>query len=139
MKAKTKKARADYAKPPAPYQGGKRITAKAIVEKINRIPHRAYVEPFCGLGGVFFRRDKVSRTEIINDLSGEVINFFRILQRHYPQLIDCLKFQVPSRREFDHLKARDAASMTDLERAVRFLYLQTLCFGGTPLADKILE
>ncbi|BCH63280.1 hypothetical protein RvVAT039_04960 [Agrobacterium vitis] len=48
----------------------------------------------------------------------------------YPQFIDILKFQITSRREFEHLKACDPATLTDLERAARFIYLQKLAFGG---------
>ncbi len=82
------------------------------------------------MGGVFFRRTKVPRSEVINDRNGDVINLFRILQRHYPQFVDTLKFQITSRREFERLKACDPATLTDLERAARFIYLQKLAFGG---------
>lgn len=44
--------------------------------------------------------------------------------------MDMLKFQITSRREFERLKACDPATLTDLERAARFLYLQRLAFGG---------
>ncbi len=44
--------------------------------------------------------------------------------------MDTLRFQVTSRREFERLKASDPATLTDLERAARFLYLQRLAFGG---------
>ncbi len=36
----------------------------------------------------------------------------------------------PYRREFERLKACDPSTLTDLERAARFLYLQKLAFGG---------
>lgn len=82
------------------------------------------------LGGVFFRRTAAPKSEVINDRNGEVVNLFRILQRHYPQFMDTLKFQITSRREFERLKSCDPATLTDLERAARFLYLQKLAFGG---------
>lgn len=116
--------------PPAAWIGGKRQLASRLVSMINAIPHVTYAEPFVGMGGVFFRRTKAPRSEVINDRNGEVVNLFRILQRHYPQFMDTLKFQITSRREFDRLKACDPATLTDLERAARFLYLQKLAFGG---------
>ncbi len=116
--------------PVAPWIGGKRVLAKQLVTRIQKMPHTIYAEPFVGMGGVFFRRTTVPRTEIINDFSGDVANLFRILQRHYPQFMDTLRFQVTSRREFERLKASDPATLTDLERAARFLYLQKLGFGG---------
>jgi DNA adenine methylase len=82
------------------------------------------------VGGVFFRREAKPSAEVINDCSGDVANFLRILQRHYPQFMDTLRFQISGRREFDRLKASDPATLADLERAGRFLYLQRLAFGG---------
>lgn len=116
--------------PPAAWIGGKRTLAPRLVKLIEQTPHQTYAEPFVGMGGVFFRRRNVPRTEVINDRSGEVVNLFRILQRHYPQFMDTLKFQITSRREFERLKACDPATLTDLERAARFIYLQKLAFGG---------
>jgi len=71
-----------------------------------------------------------SENYVVNDLNSEIINLFRVLQRHYPQFMDCLKYQITSRREFERLRATDPATLTDLERAGRFLYLQRLAFGG---------
>ena len=116
--------------PPAAWIGGKRQLASRLVGMISAIPHITYAEPFVGMGGVFFRRTAAPRSEVINDRNGEVVNLFRILQRHYPQFMDTLKFQITSRREFDRLKACDPTTLTDLERAARFLYLQKLAFGG---------
>jgi DNA adenine methylase len=67
---------------------------------------------------------------VINDVSRDVATLFRILQRHYPQFMETLKFQITSRREFERLAACNADTLTDLERAGRFLYLQRLAFGG---------
>lgn len=116
--------------PPAAWIGGKRSLAPRLVSMIQTTPHRLYAEPFVGMGGVFFRRTRVPKTEVINDRNGEVVNLFRILQRHYPQFMDTLKFQITSRREFDRLRSCDPATLTDLERAARFIYLQKLAFGG---------
>ncbi|WP_349254103.1 hypothetical protein [Rhizobium sp. CC1099] len=44
--------------------------------------------------------------------------------------MDTLKFQITSRREFERLKSCDSATLTDLERADRFVYLRKPAFGG---------
>ncbi|UAK24165.1 DNA adenine methylase [Sphingomonas nostoxanthinifaciens] len=116
--------------PAAPYLGGKRNLASRIVSLIRSVPHRTYVEPFVGMGGIFLRRDRRAPVEVINDLSGDVATLFRILQRHYQAFMDLLKWQLTSRAEFERLRATAASSLTDLERAARFLYLQRLAFGG---------
>lgn len=120
----------DPVDPVAGYIGGKRKLAARLVERIGRVTHSTYAEPFVGMGGVFFRRRSRPRSEVINDGNGEVANLFRILQRHYPQFMDTLRWQLSGRHEFDRLKASDPATLTDLERAGRFLYLQRLAFGG---------
>ena len=117
-------------RPPAAYVGGKRALSKRLVGLINATPHELYAEAFVGMGGVFLKRTSRPRHEVINDFNGEVATLFRILQRHYPQFMDMLRYQVTSRREFERLKASDPATLTDLERAARFLYLQRLAFGG---------
>jgi DNA adenine methylase len=124
-------------RPPAPYIGGKRLLSKAIVERINSVPHKRYCEPFVGMGGVFFRRSRIPRVEIINDWSGDVANLFRILQRHYPQFMDVMKYQLTSRSEFERLKVVDPATLTDLERAARFIYLQKAGFGGKVVGQSL--
>jgi DNA adenine methylase len=117
-------------KPAAGYIGGKKQLAKAIIACIEKIPHETYAEPFVGMGGVFLRRRRAAKGEIINDRSGDVATFFRILQRHYVPFMDMLKWQVTGRQEFERLRAADPATLTDLERAARFLYLQRTAFGG---------
>ena len=121
---------AEPAAPPAPYLGGKRYLAARIIERIAAVPHRTYVEPFVGMGGVFLRRPFRAPAEVINDISQDVANLFRVLQRHYVALMDMLRWQVTSRAEFERLTAAAADSLTDLERATRFLYLQRTGFGG---------
>lgn len=118
------------AAPVAPWLGGKKALSKILIDRIERIPHKAYIEPFVGMGGVFLRRHFRPKLEVANDLNGEIVNLFRILQRHYPQLLEVMRFQICSRREFERLKEAVPSTLTDLERAARFLYLQRLAFGG---------
>lgn len=116
--------------PAAPYVGGKRNLAKRLVSLIEATPHECYAEPFVGMGGVFLRRSSAPRVEVINDASADVATFFRILQQHYPQFMDTLRFQITSRRRFEELVRTDPTTLTDLQRSARFLYLQRLSYGG---------
>ena len=118
------------AKPVAAYIGGKRRLAQRIAERIDATDHRTYAEVFVGMGSVFFARQRRPRAEKINDYGEDVANLFRILQRHYVAFMDMLRFQVTSRGDFERLTVTDPATLTDLERAARFLYLQKLTFGG---------
>lgn len=117
-------------KPVAPYLGGKRNLAKRLTALIENIDHSAYAEPFVGMGGVFLRRRRAPKVEIINDLNREVATFFRILQRHYVPFMDVIRWTITTRAEFERLAKTNPDTLTDLERAARFLYLQRTAFGG---------
>lgn len=116
--------------PVAPWLGGKRALAKRLCAILDQIPCTTYAEPFVGMGGIFLRRASRPRAEVINDAGRDVANLFRILQRHYPQFLEVLRFQLTVRAEFERLVATDPDTLTDLERAARFLYLQRTAFGG---------
>lgn len=118
------------AKPPAAYMGGKRNLAARLCAMIEETPHHTYVEPFVGMGGVFLRRSRPAPAEVVNDLSGDVANLFRVVRRHYQAFVDELAFLPASRDEFERQRRLDPEALTDIDRAVRFLYLQRLCFGG---------
>ncbi|MDO5704078.1 MAG: DNA adenine methylase [Paracoccus sp. (in: a-proteobacteria)] len=116
--------------PVAPWLGGKRNLARRICAILDATPCRTYAEPFVGMGGIFLRRRARPRAEVINDFARDVANLFRILQRHLPQFLDTIRFQITSRAEFQRLTATDPSTLTDLERAARFLYLQRTAFGA---------
>lgn len=116
--------------PIAPYLGGKRLLAKTIVPIIEQIPHNIYAEPFMGMGGVFFRRTKKPKCEAINDINSEIVNMFRMVERFPDYLADMLKFKICSRAEFKRMLATPPLLLTELERAVRYLYIQKNAFGG---------
>ncbi|CAI3945920.1 Dam family site-specific DNA-(adenine-N6)-methyltransferase [Commensalibacter papalotli (ex Botero et al. 2024)] len=116
--------------PIAAYIGGKRQLAKQIIAKINQTPHERYVEPFMGMGGVFLRRTKKPPVEVINDINKDVINLFRVVQRHYDALVGLCEYSLSSRDEFYRLRNIPRDYLTDIERAYCFLYLQKHSFGG---------
>ena len=116
--------------PAAGYLGGKRNLARRICQLIQSIDHDGYAEPFVGMGGIFFRRAARPRFEAINDISGDVTTLFRVVRRHYQAFVDEMEWLLASREEFERLRAVDPATLTDIERAARFLYLQRLAFGG---------
>lgn len=40
---------------------------------------------------------------VANDFNGELTNLFRILQQHYPQLLQSMRYHIASSREFEIL------------------------------------
>ncbi|MGI9102204.1 MAG: DNA adenine methylase [Terriglobales bacterium] len=105
---------------PLSYIGGKRSLAKRIIAIFPE--HTTYVEAFAGGAQVFFHKEP-SKVEVLNDLDGEIVNFFRVCQLHHEELLRYFRFILVSRRWFDLLKAVNPATLTDVQRAARYLYL----------------
>lgn len=115
-------------KSPLRYIGGKSRLAEKIV---SRIPcHKTYCEVFAGAAWVFFRKEP-SPCEIINDIDGDLVAFYRVLQNHFEEFIKQFKWLLVSRDWWgDWKRQQQAGGLTDIQRAARYYYLQRLCFGG---------
>src|SRR5580693_6845398 len=105
---------------PLSYIGGKRAIAKPLIALFP--DHLTYVEAFAGGAQVFFHKEP-SQVEVLNDLDGEIVNFFRVCQQHYEELVRYLHFMVVSRKWHEILKAADPFTLTDIQRAARHMFL----------------
>jgi DNA adenine methylase len=112
---------------PLAYIGGKRRLAPQILRLLP--PHTTYVEPFAGGAQVFFHKVP-SRVEVLNDLDGDIVNFLRVCQHHSAELARWLRFAAASRKLFELFELQPVITLTDIQRAARFLYLQKNSFGG---------
>jgi DNA adenine methylase len=112
---------------PLSYIGGKRTLAKQIISLLPE--HTTYVEAFAGGAQVFFHKEP-SRVEVLNDIDGEIVNFFRVCQAHFEELVRYFRFCLVSRKWFDLLKATDPGTLTDVQRAARYLYLLKNSFAS---------
>lgn len=114
-------------KPIIPWIGGKRRLAKNILPLFP--PHTCYVEPFCGGAALFFLKD-ISRAEVLNDVNGEVVNLYRVVKHHLEEFCRQFKHALVSRQLFEWLKVTPTETLTDIQRAARFFYLQKMAFGA---------
>ncbi|MCM2973514.1 DNA adenine methylase [Larsenimonas suaedae] len=114
-------------KPIVPWMGGKRRLAKQILPLFG--PHRTYVEPFCGGAALYFMKEP-SPVEVINDANGELVNLYRVVKHHLEELLRHFKWALVSRQEFLDLKRTPPETLTDIQRAARFFYLQKTAFGA---------
>ncbi|MDS7929615.1 DNA adenine methylase [Acinetobacter sp. V102_4] len=115
-------------KPIVPWMGGKRRLVSQLVQKMPE--HDCYVELFAGGAALFFMREQPSKVEVINDLNGELVNLYRVIQHHLEEFVRQFKWALVSRQMFDWLKNASTDLMTDIQRAARFYYLQHLAFGA---------
>lgn len=116
-----------YMKGPLSYIGGKSRIADQIIEIFPE--HTTYVEAFAGGAQVLFHKEP-SRVEVLNDLDGEVVNFFRVCQSHHEELVRCLRFILVSRKAFAQLKSTNPEGLTDIQRAARYFYLLKNSFAA---------
>lgn len=113
--------------PLAGWIGGKSQLASRIIAAIPE--HTCYCEVFAGAAWVLFRKPE-SAVEIINDRSSDVVNLYRVLQHHLEEFVRQFKWQLISREEWERLKNVPPETLTDIQRAAQFYYLQRLSFGG---------
>jgi len=112
---------------PLSYIGGKTRIARKIIEIFPK--HTTYVEPFAGGAQVLFRKEP-SHAEVLNDLDRDIVNFFRVCQLHHEEFLRYLRFILVSREWFALFKAQDPTTLTDIQRAARFFFLQKNAFAG---------
>ncbi|EAS1642581.1 DNA adenine methylase [Salmonella enterica] len=113
--------------PIVPWIGGKRRLAKHILPLFPA--HTCYVEPFCGAAALYFLKTP-SKTEVINDINGELVNLYRVVKHHLEEFIRQFKWALVSRQIYKWLQDTPEETLTDIQRAARFYFLQKQAFGG---------
>jgi DNA adenine methylase len=115
-------------KSPLNYLGGKSRLADKIVTMMPD-DHICYCEAFCGASWVLFAKPP-SQCEVINDADNELVTFWRVIQNHLEEFLRYFKYAVTSRRIFDLENLKNPETLTDIQKAVRYYYLQRCGFGG---------
>lgn len=114
-------------KPVIPWIGGKRRLAKHIIPVMPE--HQCYCEPFAGGAALFFLKPP-AKAEVLNDINGDVINLYRVLAHHLEEFVRQFRWALVSRQMFEWAQMSEPETLTDIQRAGRFYYLQRLTFGG---------
>lgn len=115
------------ATPIIPWIGGKRRLADRLIPQFP--PHSCYVEVFAGGAALYFLRPP-AEVEVINDINGDLVNLYRVVKNHLEEFVRQFKYALSSREVFKWLQDTPPQTLTDIQRAARFFYLQQNCFGG---------
>jgi DNA adenine methylase len=114
------------------YHGGKWKLASWVMQHFP--PHRGYVEPFGGAASVLMKKPRVY-AEVYNELDGEVVNVFRVLQDPVTaaRLEELVRLTPFARAEF-----LVAYHPTDdpVERARRTLIKSFMGFGSSAIHGR---
>lgn len=114
-------------RPIVPWIGGKRRLAPRVLSKFGE--HGCYVEPFAGAAAIFFAKPP-SEVEVLNDINGELVNLYRVVQHHLEEFVRQFKWALSSRQVYEWERDKPPRTLTDIQRAARFFYLQRLSFGA---------
>jgi DNA adenine methylase len=114
--------------PVVPWIGGKRRLADKLLPLFPA--HECYVEVFCGGAALYFLRQVPAPVEVLNDINGDLVNLYRVVQHHLEEFVRQFKWALSSRQVFKWLQMTNPETLTDIQRAARFFYLQHHAFGG---------
>jgi DNA adenine methylase len=116
-------------KSPISWMGGKSRLVKTLLPLLPE--HKGYIEVFGGAGHLLFGKDP-SKWEVLNDLDGNLMNFWAVVKTAPDQLISSFDYTLVSRRTFDEYKKIYAQGDYDdcIRRAHIFYYLVRAGFGA---------
>ena len=121
---------------PFKWVGGKRRLKKHIVSLLPQ--HSCYVEPFAGAAWVLFAKEP-SDVEVLNDINGDLVNFFRVVKEQPEALIESFEMELVARKTFERLADMNpeaVEAMSPVDRAHRFYYLIMAGWGGEYLYPR---
>jgi len=113
------------------YHGGKWMLAEWIISHFP--PHRVYIEPFGGAASVLLQKRR-SYSECYNDLSGELVNLFRVMRDRGPELQAQLILTPFARREY---ALSFEVCEDELEQARRTIIRSFMGFGSNALCRAV--
>lgn len=117
---------------PFGYYGSKQRLAPKIIAQLP--PHNAWVEAFCGSAALTLAK-KPAPIEVINDINGEIINFFHVLRDDSSELCRLLSLTPYARQELHEARLK-ADDLSDVERARRFFVAAMMAINGAFGRDK---
>lgn len=118
------------ARKPIKWQGSKLPLLNVLVPMVQAIEHTCYVEVFGGSASLLLGREQPKGAgEVINDVHGDLVNFYRCVREHGPEMERLMQGTLNSRELFydwrDH-----RGGLTDVQRACRWWFLNAVSFGG---------
>lgn len=128
--------------PVVKWVGGKR---QLLPEIMRRLPGdfdketSTYYEPFLGGAAVLF--DLSPQKAVVNDSNGGLINVYQVVRDNVDGLIDLLSTYPNDSDFYQGIRALDRddevfESLSDVEKAARFIYLNKTCFNGLYRVNK---
>jgi DNA adenine methylase len=106
--------------------GNKKKIAKEIQKYFP--PHKIYIEPFFGAGGMFFNKPK-AKYNIVNDLDSDVFNLFQVVMNQKEELEKAF-YMMPIHSDLLNYWKKNE-EIEPIKKALRFLFLSNFTYMGT--------
>lgn len=94
-----------------------------------------YVEPFCGSASLFF--DIHPKKASLSDINGDLINTLTQLQSNHVSVANKLAYLPTDKEAYYGIRSIDPRNLSIEDQAVRFIYLNSLCFNGLYRVNKL--
>lgn len=107
--------------------GNKAKIAKEIQKYFP--PHKIYIEPFFGAGGMFFNKPK-AKYNFLNDIDSDVFNLFMTITNTPKDLIQYFKSMPVDENLWNYWKKNKETD--PVKKATRFLLLSNFGYMGKP-------
>ena len=105
--------------------GNKKKIAKEIQKYFP--PHKIYIEPFFGAGGMFFNKPK-AKYNIVNDLDSDVFNLFQVVMNQKEELEKAFYLMPIHSDLLNYWKQNKETE--PIKKALRFLLMSNFTFMG---------
>lgn len=122
------------ARPFLKWAGGKTRLLPVLRSCLAGRSFRRYFEPFLGGGALFF--DLAPGSAVLGDANHELVLCYEVVRDQPKKLISALMGREVTEREFYRIRALDPETLSPVDRAARFIYLNKTCFNGLYRVNK---
>lgn len=113
---------------------GSKTRLLQVLEENSPKSFGRYIEPFCGSMSLFLQLNPASA--VMGDINEELINFYNQV-KIYPLEVARGMSGIPSTKDaYYEVRSLDASKLSDMDRAVRFFFLNRHCFNGVYRTNK---
>lgn len=105
-----------------------------VLEEKSPKSFARYVEPFCGSMSLFLRLNPSSA--VMGDINEELINFYRQVKILPAEISQKMSEIHSTKEEYYRIRSLDVSNLCDMDRAVRFFFLNRHCFNGVYRTNK---
>lgn len=109
------------------WAGSKRQLIPTLISFWKPQYHR-YIEPFAGSSALFFKLAPTNA--ILGDINFDLISMYTQIRDNIDAVLDYIHSMGTGKEYYLTLRAIDPCSLSEPERAARFIFLNRFCFNG---------